>query len=142
MIVLSETDVILNFLEDCKREFISSPDLHIEFPAGSWSGAKNRNTADIHGENIPGIEAKGTYSAALKDFHNSDKNNGICHYIYSSENLRDSDAMQWRQAGVAAAVFLTSENRWCIINDHQNLFRIALRPEKIYEIPGQQKKAV
>jgi hypothetical protein len=131
---LSETDVILNFMEDCHREFISDPTIQVEFPAGSWSGSRNRNVADIHGAGCPGIEAKGNFADAQRDLHNRNKNNNIRHYIYSSPLIDVGESGVWEKNNIAAAVFLTISDCWHIINDHDGLFRRALRAEKIHEI--------
>jgi hypothetical protein len=107
----------------------------VEFPAGSWSGQKHRNVADIHGDNIPGIEAKGDFGGAQRDFHDECKNNNIRHYIYSAPTIVPEEQQEWEREGVAAAIFLTSRDSWYIINDHRGLFYQAIRREKIYEVP-------
>ena len=68
---ISETDVLLNFLEDCKKSFRLNKKIAFEFPAGSWQGAKKRSIADIHGASIAGIEAKPDFNSAKKDFQNN-----------------------------------------------------------------------
>lgn len=134
---ISETTVILNFLEDSCTDFVCDEHLQVEVPAGSWSGSKSRSIADIHGPQIPGIEAKGTFSEAMRDFCKVDKNNGILHYIYASTGdaiFNEND--YWRKAGVSACVYLTEQEKWCMIGKRDGLFDKIIRKELQFEIPG------
>ncbi len=128
---ISETDVLLNFLEDCKKSFRLNKKIAFEFPAGSWQGAKKRSIADIHGASIAGIEAKPDFNSAKKDFQNNKKNLGIEHYIYSSPTLCEEQAAFWIMNSVSACVYLTTKNKWVIINDKQGQFDKMLQKNKV-----------
>ena len=127
---ISETDVILNFMEDMRSDIMKDPALNFEFPAGSWTGSKNRNIADIHGGVVSGIEAKPTFASAKADYLNPNKNAGITHYIYSSKAVEGKQISFWKNNNISACVYLTDTNRWAIINDIDNLFQRLLPPSK------------
>lgn len=135
---LTETDVILNFMEDCKTSFVTQPGVNFEFPAGSWTGRKNRNIADIHGPMTPGIEAKSNFAACKKDVRDKNKNEGIEHYIYSTDTdrLDDEEIKFWAENGFSAAIFLINLDKWFIIDCEEVGFHFShvLEKEKIYEI--------
>jgi len=130
---ISETDVILNFMEDMKPHIMRAPALSFEFPAGSWAGSKNRNIADIHGGIVSGIEAKPTFASAKADYLNPDKNAGIMHYIYSSQEVEEKQVSFWKNNNISACVYLTGTSRWAIINDIDNLF------ERLLPLSKQEK---
>lgn len=129
--VISETDVLLNFLEDSVKSFRLSKKVTFEFPAGSWQGSKKRSIADIHGTSIPGIEAKPDFNSAKKDFENNKKNLGIEHYIYSSSTVCEKQRDFWKINSVSACVYLTTKNKWVIINDEQGVFSKILQNNKV-----------
>ena len=130
---ISETDVILNFMEDACASFIRNPDINFEFPAGSWSGSKNRNIADIHGANIAAIEAKPSFAAAKSDYLNPNKNVGIEHYIYSCKDVDGGQISFWKRNHISACVYLTSASKWAILNDETKLFTNIIPPDKQYK---------
>jgi len=128
---ISETDVLLNFLEDSEKSFRLNEKIVFEFPAGSWRGSKKRSIADIHGPSIPGIEAKPDFNSAKKDFQNNKKNLGIEHSIYSSPTLCEEQKAFWKINSISACVYLTTKNNWVIINDKQGLFSKILQKNKV-----------
>jgi len=117
---ITETDVILNFLEDSRLRLVKS--VSFEFPAGSWTGKKDRNIADIHGPNIPGIEAKSDFSSSKRDLQNHKKNNNILHYIYSADKIKEEEISFWKENSVSACIFLTTKNKWAILNSEDGFF--------------------
>lgn len=129
---ISETDVILNFMEDCIKSKTKS--LNFEFPAGSWQGSKCRSIADIHGKDIHGIEAKGNFIDCKKDFLNPVKNAGISHYIFSSKNkqtLHEEEKNFFKKNNLNACCYLTEQNKWVIIEDKQGVFNDLLVADKV-----------
>lgn len=128
---IKETDVILNFMEDAKTSFVKDTTVSFEFPAGSWQGSKSRSIADIHGHDIPGIEAKSTFLDAKKDYLDAAKNSGIEHYIYSHDSFEEEQRSFWKDNGVSACVFLLTSDKWKILNDESGLFFDILSKDKL-----------
>lgn len=112
---LSETEVLLNFQEDVESKFLHQRGIIVEFPAGRWQGSRQRSIADIHGPNTVPIEAKPNFLDAKRDFLNPKKNQGIVSYIYSSDSITDDEVSFWKENNCCAAVYLTGEDKWCII---------------------------
>jgi hypothetical protein len=139
--MLTETDVILNFMEDSAMEFAQTATW--EFPAGCWSGPKNRNQGDIFDSPLfpAPIEAKGNFRNAKKDFLNLKKNGMVQHYIYSAPT-RDEKLQQqlsfWKENGISAAIYLTEDEKWAILTiDGKCSLASIVQPEKIIEVFGE-----
>ncbi len=130
---LTETTVIINFLEDATEEFLTAPDLQVELPVGSWTGNKSRSIADIHGGGVPGIEAKGNLKDAKADFENPEKNQGIRHYIYAGQSVTPDEAAYWKNNNVSACVYLTGEERWKVVGEDDGVFRSVVNKLKIIQ---------
>jgi hypothetical protein len=138
--MLTETDVLLNFMEDTIPEFVQTATF--EFPAGHWSGAKNRNQGDIFDSPLfaPPIEAKGDFRNARADFLNTKKNDSVCHYIYSA-STRDEKLHEelsfWKKNEIAVAIYLTVDEKWVILTvDKRRSLVDIIRSEKILEVFG------
>lgn len=129
MLRLSETEVILTFLEDCLPQKIK--DVGVEFPAGSWSGNKSRNQGDIHAE--VNIEAKGSWKEARKDMVNKEKNKEVDHYIFSSEKLDKEEIDFLKYNNKFAAIYLPSVSKWFILEGENKVFSSLLRRERILD---------
>lgn len=133
---MKETDVILNFLEDC-RDCLVKNNIVAELPAGTWVGSKNRNNGDIRGESIPSIEVKATFNEAKKDFENINKNYHIKHYIYASNNIKEHEINFWKENKVSVAIYLTSQDKWFIFETEKMFINIINQNKIYYEILGQ-----
>ncbi len=139
--MLTETDVLLNFMEDTTPEFAQTATW--EFPAGHWSGAKNRNQGDIFDSPrfAPPIEAKGDFRNARADFLNPKKNGDVQHYVYSAapgDKKLQQQLSFWKENGIAVAVYLTVDEKWAILTiDGKRSLADIIRPEKISEIFGE-----
>lgn len=129
MLGLSETEVILTFLEDCLPQKIK--DVGVEFPAGSWLGNKSRNQGDIHAEED--IEAKGTWEEAKKDIANKEKNRDVEYYIFSSKKLDKEKIDFLKSNNKFAAIYLTSVSKWLVLEGENKVFSSMLKKERILD---------